>query len=233
MSATPQPRILFDLAGAEDDRRFSPYCWRTRMALAHKGLAVDAQPWRFTEKERIAFAQSRTVPVLTDGDTAIADSWAIALYLEQAYPDRPSLFGTPAAIGAMHVLNAWADRTMVRGIAPLIIADIHDCLAEKDRAYFRASREKVFGARLEQVMDGREEKVAAFRKTLDPLRIALHDRPFLGGETPNYADYIPFGPLQWARCTSRFPLLAADDVLVPWFDRLLDAFGGLARQARV
>jgi hypothetical protein len=29
---------LYDLAGAETDRRFSPYCWRARMALVHKGL---------------------------------------------------------------------------------------------------------------------------------------------------------------------------------------------------
>ena len=43
---------LYDLAGAEPDRRFSPYCWRTRMALAHKGLEVETIPWRFTEKER-------------------------------------------------------------------------------------------------------------------------------------------------------------------------------------
>jgi glutathione S-transferase len=27
---------LYDLAGAEDDRRFSPYCWRVKMALQHK-----------------------------------------------------------------------------------------------------------------------------------------------------------------------------------------------------
>ena len=30
---------LYDLAGADEHRRFSPYCWRTKMALAHKGLA--------------------------------------------------------------------------------------------------------------------------------------------------------------------------------------------------
>ena len=34
---------LYDLAGAETDRRFSPFCWRTRMALAHKGLAFEAR----------------------------------------------------------------------------------------------------------------------------------------------------------------------------------------------
>jgi len=41
---------LYDLAGAEPDRRFSPFCWRTRLALAHKGLAVETVPWRFSEK---------------------------------------------------------------------------------------------------------------------------------------------------------------------------------------
>ena len=81
---------LYELAAAEDDRRFSPYCWRIRMALAHKGLAVETIPWRFTEKEAIAFSGSGTVPVLVDGrrtakDDArvVADSWAIAQYLDR------------------------------------------------------------------------------------------------------------------------------------------------------
>ena len=52
---------LYDLAGAEDDRRFSPYCWRVKMALKHKGLAFETIPWRFTEKEAIAFSGSKTV----------------------------------------------------------------------------------------------------------------------------------------------------------------------------
>jgi glutathione S-transferase len=47
---------MWDLAAAEDDRRFSPYCWRVRLALAHKGLQAETIPWRFTEKEAIAFS---------------------------------------------------------------------------------------------------------------------------------------------------------------------------------
>ena len=39
---------LYDLAGAEDDRRFSPYCWRIRMALKHKGLEFETLAWRFS-----------------------------------------------------------------------------------------------------------------------------------------------------------------------------------------
>ena len=57
-------RVLYDLAGAEDDRRFSPYCWRSKMALAHKGLEVKTVPWRFTDKEAIRFSGQGRVPVL-------------------------------------------------------------------------------------------------------------------------------------------------------------------------
>ena len=47
---------LFDLAGAEDDRRFTPNCWRIKMALQHKGLVAETVPWRFVEKDAIAFS---------------------------------------------------------------------------------------------------------------------------------------------------------------------------------
>ena len=69
---------LYDLAGAEPQRRFSPYCWRTKLALAHKCLAVETIPWRFTDKDVIGFSGQGRVPVLVDGDKVVSDSWAIA-----------------------------------------------------------------------------------------------------------------------------------------------------------
>ena len=45
---------LFELVGADAERPFSPFCWRIRMALAHKGLAAETIPWCFTEKDAIA-----------------------------------------------------------------------------------------------------------------------------------------------------------------------------------
>ena len=65
---------LYDLAGAEPERRFSPYCWRVKMALAHKGLPFDTIPWRFTDKDAIAFSGQGRVPVLIDGDQIVFDS---------------------------------------------------------------------------------------------------------------------------------------------------------------
>ena len=80
---------MYDLAGAETDRRFSPFCWRARMALAHKGLEVDTVPWRFTEKDELPKPNAGRVPVIVDGGRVVHDSTAIAEYLETQYPDRP------------------------------------------------------------------------------------------------------------------------------------------------
>ena len=48
--------VMYDLAGADPALRFSPYCWRMRMALAHKGMPVETIPWRFTDKAAIGFS---------------------------------------------------------------------------------------------------------------------------------------------------------------------------------
>jgi hypothetical protein len=135
---------LYDLAGAEPDRRFSPYCWRTRMALAHKGLAFDTIPWRFTEKAEIAPSGQKLVPVLVDGDRWVADSWTIANYLEDTYPDAPSLFGGSSARRLTRHYSSLADG-LVAAIFPFVALDILQHLAEKDRAYFRESRERRVG----------------------------------------------------------------------------------------
>src|SRR6476660_7776251 len=84
----PMSLKLFELVGTDVERPFSPFCWRTRMALAHKGLSAQSIPWCFTEKQAIAPHKSEKVPVLIDGETSVADSWAIANYLEDRYPDR-------------------------------------------------------------------------------------------------------------------------------------------------
>src|SRR5579862_9281290 len=78
--------IMYDLAGADPDLRFSPYCWRTRFALAHKGMPVETIPWRFTETDAIAFSGQGRVPVIRDGDRVVNDSWSIAEYLDETCP---------------------------------------------------------------------------------------------------------------------------------------------------
>jgi glutathione S-transferase len=179
-------RKLYDLAGADPNLRFSPYCWRARLALAHKGMEVETVPWRFTEKDVIAFSGQGLVPVLVDGDATIADSWAIATYLEERYPDRPSLFGGFSGVAPTRFVNAWANTILNPGIVRMIAADIFSVLHEKDKAYFRQTREQRFGMPLEAVQADRESRLPGFRQTLEPLRSALKAQPYLGGEQPTY-----------------------------------------------
>jgi glutathione S-transferase len=222
---------LFELVGTDAARPFSPYCWRTRMALAHKGLGVESIPWCFAEKQAIAPHHSEKVPVLIDGETSVADSWAIANYLEDNYPERPSLFGGEGGRAMGRMINWWGDVTVVGGLFPLIVADIPAHLKPVDAAYFRRSREARFGKPLEEIVAARDTSVGGFRRALDPLRLTLRTQPFLGGEAPNYADYIVFGAFQWARVVSPFRLLADNDPVYAWREKLLDAFDGMARKS--
>jgi glutathione S-transferase len=222
---------LFELVGTDAKRPFSPYCWRTRMALAHKGLGAESIPWRFTEKQAISAYKSEKVPVLLNGDKSVADSWVIANYLEDTYPDRPSLFGGEGGRAMARMLNWWGDIAVIGGVFPLIVADIVEHLLPVDQVYFRQTREARFGKPLEQVVANRDSNVESFRKGLDPMRLTLKTQPFLGGAAPNYADYIVFGGFQWARAVSAFPLLNPDDPVYAWREKLLDAFDGMARKS--
>jgi glutathione S-transferase len=221
--------ILYDLAGADEKRRFSPYCWRARLALAHKGLPVETVAWRFTDKETIAFSGQGRVPVVVDAAKTVFDSWTIAEYLEDTYPDPPSLFGRDGR-ALTRFYSCYAD-ALVGSIFRFIALDILDHVHDKDRAYFRRSREERVGATLESIVADREARLASFRDSLAPLRVTLKGQPFLGGDRPLYADYAVFGPFQWARCASAFQLLAPDDPIAFWRDRMLDSFEGLARSS--
>jgi len=224
--------VMHDLAGADPDLRFSPYCWRIRMALAHKGLDVTAVPWRFTDKDAIAFSGQGRVPVIRDNETVVSDSWSIACYLEAHYPERPTLFGGATGQAHARLINTWADSAVLGPAARFVVRDIVDVIDPKDRDYFRSSREQRFGTTLEAVQaDGRANRVAAFREGLTPARLVLRAQPWLGGSTPSYADHILFGTLQWPRCVSRFALLAEDDPVAEWMERALDLYDGLGRAA--
>lgn len=223
---------LYDLAGAEEDRRFSPFCWRTRLALAHKDLPVTTIPWRFTEKQKIAPTGQGKVPVLVDKGKWIADSWTIANYLEEAYPERPSLFGGGAGIALSRFYNNWADSVLHPALIRFTLLDIWDHVAPEDKDYFRRSREERFGTSLEAFVADRERHLEGFRRSLTPLRLTLQAQPFLAGAAPLYPDYIVFGAFQWVRCISDFAVLADDDPVAAWRRRMLDLYGGLAGKAK-
>jgi glutathione S-transferase len=225
------PITMYDLAGIEADRRFSPFCWRARMALAHKGLAVETVPWRFIEKDRLPQPNAGRVPVIVDDGRVVHDSTAIADYLEDRYAERPSLFGGETGRALARFVQNWTETVLQLGLIRLVLLDIYRHLDPENQAYFRGDREKRFGMTLEEFVGDRNARLPAFRASLDPLRRTVERQDFVSGKVPAYADYIVFGAFQWARAISDFEVLAADDPVRAWRGRMLDLFDGLARRA--
>jgi glutathione S-transferase len=218
-------RRLYDLTCADERVRFSPYCWRTKLALAHKNLSFESVPWRFTDKDAIAFSNQGKVPVLVDGEKIVSDSHEIAEYLETAYPNEASLFGDAATRALIAFMKAWTEDVLHAAIIPLVVADIWASLDPKDQDYFRETRERFLGRKLEDFAPQREAYLAAFKKTLAPLRRTLKAQSFVAGTAPNYADHIVFGALQWARITSKLPLLDDEPEITAWMAAVLGTYG--------
>ncbi|MCM2129957.1 glutathione S-transferase N-terminal domain-containing protein [Larsenimonas rhizosphaerae] len=219
------PRRLYELCGADERLRFSPFCWRVIMALVHKQLPFESVPWHFCEKDALAFSgqeppQARKVPVLEDEDgTVVSDSLEIMKYLDRTYPEHP-LIGTGQARARLDFIRHWSETQLAPAIMTCVIADVHDVLTPEDQAYFRESREARLGNRLEEVQDleaGKER----LHQALSPLRALLADSPFIDGEGPGAGDYLAFGMLMWGHITGRHVLLDEDDTVQAWFERLL------------
>jgi glutathione S-transferase len=222
---------LYELQAA-DDRRISPYCWRTRFALAHKELAATDVPVKFTEKDKIAFSGQDKVPVIKDGERVVFDSWTIAGYLEDTYADRPSLFGGDAGRSMARFINMWGDKVQNPALGSLIIADVFHGLCPEDKPYFQRTREQRYGKPLVEVQKGREERLAGFRAALDSVRSVVAEQPFICGAKPAYADYIVIGGFMWARSTSPFKLLDPSDPVYAWRQRMLDLYDGMGAKAK-
>lgn len=223
---------LYELEGT-GGRRYSLFSWRTRMALTHKGLDFETRPVLMSDKETIGFSGGRTVPVIRDGEAIVRDSWKIAGHLEAAYPKRPTLFGGAIGQGLCHTFNVWADRTLVPAMLPVVVADIHERVDPADRDFFRAMMEGFLKTKLEDTRAGRDKAIERLGRALDPLRATLKRQPFVCGPAPAYADYIVFSVFQWARVMSPHEVLAADDPVAAWRERVLDLNSGFARNVPV
>lgn len=222
-------RKLYSLCGADRTRPFSPHVWKTKMSLAHKGLDFDVVPIAFTEIHAVEDGATSLVPLLRDGERLVKDSFEIALYLEQTYPDRALLFAGEGAMAISRFVEGWSQTTLHPAITRIIIRDIHDRLDPVDQAYFRQSREKRFGKSLEAVAESGGAALETLAEKLEPLRHMLKFQDFLGGASPLFADYIVFGAFQWARIVSPQRLLQPGDPVTAWFERCLDLRGGLGR----
>ena len=220
--------ILYELGGLSG-LRYSQFAWRSHFALAHKRLEAELRPVRISDKSVIAFSKQTKVPILVSGQVVVSDSWKIAEYLEDTYPQQPSLFGCDVGRATSRFINSWVDRQLIPIVAPLLMVDVVQRVDEEDAAHLRRQIESAFRNSLEQLAEQRDRQIVDFRRLLDPARQVLRSQTFISGSSPAYPDYILFSLFQWARIVSSFELLDVSDLLCVWRDRMLDLYEGLAR----
>lgn len=219
----------YHLANA-DGAHFSPHAWRTTMALAHKGLEHESRGVAFTEISTICDGERKIVPTIEDGERVLSDSWAIALHLEGSVTSGRSLFGGEKGKAHALFINNWASFGLQPLLLQIMILELFERLQDRDKAYFRESREKRFGRSLEDHAALADEAKQRLPAMLAPLAMTLQSQAWLGGDVPSYADYIALGAFQWVRTSSSFDLPGfAGEKVAAWHGAMLDLHDGLAR----
>jgi glutathione S-transferase len=220
---------LYDLV-LDSGCTISPFVWRTKYAIRHKGFDLDLVPNGFTGIKDLTGGRSERLPVIVDDGEWVLDSWKIAEYLDAKYPDRPILFEGDSMKVLTRFIDQWLWRTAIRVWIRCYILDYHDLSMAKDHSYVRESRQRILGGgTLEEIQAGREERLLQVPPALEPLRLLLKDTPWLGGDHPNYADYCILAVFLWCASVAKIPPLHADDPLKDYIDRGFDLYGGLGR----
>ncbi|MEQ8232752.1 MAG: glutathione S-transferase N-terminal domain-containing protein, partial [Gammaproteobacteria bacterium] len=183
---------LYDLAAADAAIMFSPFCWRVRMALLHKGLPFDVIPWRFSDRSATAASGHDAVPVLHDGERWVGDSWEIARYLDATYPERPALMRGAEGVAHARLVGALCGSAVFPAAVTIAVYQAWRILDTASQPYFRASREKMFGCPLEALQADEATGRANLARALMPFDEVLARCDYLGGDAPTHADYMLF-----------------------------------------
>lgn len=211
-------RILYDLVASRPEHRFSPFCFRVKLALAHKGLDYRSELVRFTEKPKLAFSEQPLVPVLVEADGSVtSDSFRIMQGLEKRYPHAPLI--TPGD-HSLAFVRAWTDRSLLGAIFKVVAPKIHDVLDGEDKAYFQASREQVLGTTLVALAKDEAKYRAVLNATVEPLRGLLAKQECVSGDQVGAADVLILACVLWAEGVLGGHVFPDDDPISAWRGRM-------------
>lgn len=179
---------------------FSHNCVKVRVALAHKNLPYEVEDIPPRDRSRpMSASRQGLVPVLVDGDRAIADSTAILLYLEERHPDPPLLPRDPEERTRCLVLEDWADRAFMESSRRIAYGTIFQEPGRLATLFFPGERglkarfkeraaKKVVQKRF-RISEARHVKDLADARRAAALAVDLLDgRPWLQDSGPTIAD---------------------------------------------
>ncbi|MDP6344193.1 MAG: glutathione S-transferase family protein [Alphaproteobacteria bacterium] len=154
----------------------SPYSRKIRLVLNEKALEADLEVEKYWERRQdfLALNPAGQVPVLVEDDgSVLADSQAIAEYLEEICPEPPLLTGDAAGRAECRRLAAWFDGKFHAEVT-------HYLLREKLLKRFMGMGEP----QSELIRAGREN--IAYH--LDYVGYLVERRNYLAGEVFSLAD---------------------------------------------
>ncbi|KZV76636.1 hypothetical protein PENSPDRAFT_679986 [Peniophora sp. CONT] len=193
---------------AESDQCWSPNSWKTRFALNIKGLKYKTEWLGFAAVEpkmkelglgpHATGAIKYTVPTIYDPKTkkVITESFAIAKYLDETYPNTPRLVAPGTAGLQLAFLERVAGPLLGAAFPSICFAVFQQCcMNEADERLFRTTREGWLGKKLEEVAPTGEaltETSKAFGGQLDGIaKLVAANGPnavFIGGDAPSHID---------------------------------------------
>lgn len=116
-----------------------------------------------------------TVPTLQlENGQGLPDSFAIAEYLEEKYPDRPSLFGaTQAEKNLQRFFESYVQSKVHPAIQRMVFQDMYHMQDDDNAHYFRTSREKSSGRPHAEIAGDRNENLRELKESLGLIHTAL------------------------------------------------------------
>lgn len=219
---------FYELAAENTDIKFSPFVWRTRMALLHKGVEFESIAWQFKDRDT---KEHKTVPAIYDNGKMVSDSWEIAKYLDAQYPDKPMLMKDAEAEAHAQLVSNICNAMLFGTAVSMAIYPVSQIIDDESAAYFIETREAKFGKKLVDVNnEDKDAAKAALAKGLGIFEATLGTSDYLGGDSPTYADYTLFGVLKWIDVVAYRPVDESTNV-GKWFDRISAMYDGDAAKA--
>lgn len=225
----------------------SHYCEKVRLILDYKQLPyrkIEVTPG-VGQIDLFRLSGQRQVPVLKDGDEVVADSTAIARYLETKYPARPLLPSQPQEKGLCLMMEAWADESIGLNARKAMIGAFNQhpnfrtsLLPSSAPDVLRSLVSSVPGDVLSLLGTGIgfgpeaiKSATDALKQDLEAICLILQTRPYLVSDSPTLADFAVAGLTMYIKfpagryvdlpagiCDKGVPGLADDPAFTPFFE---------------
>ena len=182
---------------------------KVRLILDYKDLPyrkIEVTPG-IGQIELFQMSGQRQVPVLKDGSEIIADSTAIAEYLDRKYPAKPIIPSDPKLKGQVLLIEQWADESLGINARKGLIGSISQNQSFRTAVLPSSTPDilknlvgaipgdflGVLGSGVGMGPGAIKDATDALKRSLTALSFILMEQPYLVGDSPTLADFAVAG----------------------------------------